>query len=342
MERGMKMSKKMTWSLGFVLAIILVLAGVSPVSADSSTPGDGYTAPAPTKVDASGSDQDGYIIPADFFEHPQYDVGMYRVDGKAMAKGFHKLKTGATSVTITTDFNSGTWTFDFTSDNLGEEAENKYAVKVGDTCKRAEDGTRYREVTAYFTNVADETGRYVHSIYPRTSNARDEYAHDVDIAFNILDGETAAMRIGIFDDLPGLTPGEWKVVFWRSDEGSAALLKGEIVKRKKITVPKCGKGSDPTTVSKKPRGELKRVGCEAARAVADVRGYTATPKVTYKVVKKLKGHKAKKRSFAAEAGKKSSLVVRKSRRSVVVMVLKVKRSDGGWTKLDRLRVPRCR
>src|SRR6478609_3282461 len=92
------------WSLGVILATIMLLvtgaltpalasapevsASVSVasasdnndennwpagcVAADSSTPGeDGYTAPAPCKLDASGTKDDQYYIPNDF-RHPQF------------------------------------------------------------------------------------------------------------------------------------------------------------------------------------------------------------------------------------------------------------------------------
>ena len=348
------------WSFRLVLAtfslIGLMFTGASPVTADgddgssawptgcvaadSSTPGDGFTAPAPCKIDASGVDQDQYYIPEDFTHPVMGSGGSYYVNGKWQEPGLHKTK-GVQTLTVTSSDNSGTWTFTFSDKEVGKEAPNRYSVEVGSACKKSEDGTRYREVTAYFTNAPDDTGRYVHSIYPRTSNSRDEYAHSVDIAYDIGDGDTAAMSIGIFHDLPGLTPGAWSVVFWRSDTGSAASLRGEVVKRMKITVPRCRKGSTVGSDSDRPRGDLKRLGCRV-KAVADVRGFTLAPKARYELVRKPFGKRARHGSFAVPAGQKRSFVVKRLGHARVTLILKVKQPTGRWVKLDRVVRPRCR
>jgi len=349
------------WSFRLVLAIFsligLIFAGAFPatadgddgssawptgcVAADSSMPGDGFTAPAPCKIDASGTDQDQYYIPDDF-DHPVQGVGGgYYVNGDGQVPGLHKTK-GVLAITVTASGNSGTWTFNYSDEEVGKEAENRYSVKIGSICKKSEDGTRYREVTAYFTNAPDDTGRYVHSIYPRTSNSRDEYAHSVDIAYEIGDGDTAEMSIGIFDDLPGLTPGIWNVVFWRSDTGSAASLRGEIVKRKKITVLKCGKSAPGGGGSALAQGDLKRVSCHAVKVVADARHFTAASRATYRVIKKPFGAKARMGSFAVAAGQKRVFTLRKPGRTKASVTLKVKRPGGSWVRLDLVKLPHCR
>lgn len=328
------------WSLGICLAIILALLGVSPpASADSSTPGDGYTAPAPTKLDPAGTDQDQYCIPDVTFLHPTYGFGMYSVNGEVQEGGCH-LTNGASSITVTTDFDSGTWTFDYTDEQSGEEAENEYGVVVGDGCKVGPYGDKYTEVTAYFTNVDDATDRYVYRIHPYTISQSEEIARDDDTAYNIADGETVAMRIMIFaDELPGLTPGVWVTKFYRSDTGSAGS-EGRIVKTIRYTVPRCN-GQDPGGTSRRASGHLKRIGCKAVKGRADAHLYTATSRVNYRVVKHVRGHQVHRWNFTVAAGTTRHFWVNKPRRAVTTVALKVKRPNGKWDQLDRVRVPRC-
>lgn len=309
--------------------------------ADSSTPGaDGFTAPAPMKLDASGTDQDGICTPSSFFEHPKYGLGSYYVSGKAMEKGFHKAK-GATSITVTSSHDSGTWTFTFTDDEYGEEVKNRYWVEVSDTCKRNVSRGWYRPTMAYAKNRKNDGRTF--SVWPDFQHVRGWYnVVDTEFVENIPDGKTGAMRImeNEREGFLGLRPGVYRVELWQSDRGMP--WEGEVVKRMKVTVPKCSKGGETAPTAKKLHGELKRVGCRAARVTADARGYSEAPKVAYKVVKKLKGKKTQKRKFAVKAGKKRVVVVKKPRRTATMMVLKVRDPKGGWVKLDRLRVPRCR
>lgn len=336
--------------------LMAALTGVFPASAadsnttdygcnapaDSSTPGvDGFTAPAPRKLDASGTDQDGYCIPDDFI-HPWYGFGSYYVDDEAQMPGFHATN-GAQFVMVTSNYDSGAWTFNFTDTDVGTEAKNKYRVVVSDVCRRSQIGDSYREVTAYFTNVADTTGRYVNSIFPQVFRADGVAGSETEYAQNIADGETAVMRVMHFEgSLPGLVPGKYKVRFWRADEGYAtSSSKAYIVKRMKLTVPRCGKPHHATPVREKASGSLKRVGCHRVKVVADARGYSATPKAQYRVVKKLKSRKARTRSFGVAAGHRRAFSVKKPRYAKGPVVLKVKRGNG-WVMLDRAWLPRCR
>ena len=336
---GILMPTLNKWSLGICLAIMIALLGVSPpASADTSTPGDGYTAPAPTKVDPSGVDQDAYCIPTTFFDHPYYGGGLYYVNGVALNEGCHATD-GAASVTITTDYNSGTWTFDYPNDQPGEEAENEYSVVVGDGCKTAPSGLKYTEVTAYFTNVADATGRLVHSIYPATSKADGSFAADVDTAYDIADGQTVAMRIMLLEnEAPGLTPGVWTARFHRSDTGDAGSG-GYVVKTIQFTVPECG--DHPGGTGQKASGALRQVGCKAVRVTANALRYDTTPTVKYQVWRHARGHRAHKRSIVVAAGHKRVVVLKKPPRRLVVFTLKVQRSNG-WRWLDTQAVRRCR
>ena len=345
------MPKFVTWSLGFVLAITTALLGASPPAhadtswppagceaADSSAPGtEAYTAPAPCKLDPDGDDQDQVCYPATTFDHPIYGAGMYRVDGVAQAAGCHSTH-GAASVTVITSYDSGTWTFDFTNDQSGEEAENKYWVEVGAGCKVSNYGEKYTEVTAYFTNVADSTNRFVHSIHPATTNVDGTFASDVDTAFDIADGQTVAMRVMIFaDEVPGLTPGTWIMRFRRSDTGNAGS-EGYVVKTLRFTVPECG-GMGGS--GRKARGALRQVGCMAVRVTANAVRYDATPMVHYQVYRHARGHRPHHRNIVVAAGQKRVILLKKPPRRAVVFTLKVQRPNGRWQWLDTQGVPRC-
>lgn len=210
--------------------------------ADSSTPGeDGYTAPAPMKLDASGPDQDGICIPDDFI-HPESSWGSYRLGNKMLMAGFNKVQ-GEGPFTVVADYNSGTWTFNFSTEQTGTEAANIYRLRVAKKCtKSAYSSDRYRRAWATVTNVADDTGRSF-SVYPDVEHLRGWYnVVDVDSADNIPDGAKATMRLReyVSNGLLGLRPGKYKVTFWLSSSGSADVNKDYVGKRKKLFVPKCG------------------------------------------------------------------------------------------------------
>jgi len=348
------------WSFRLVLAIFsligLIFAGASPVTADgddgssawptgcvaadSSTPGDGFTAPAPCKIDASGVDQDQYYIPADF-DHPvQGAGGGYYVNGNGQVPGLHKTE-GARTVTVTTSDNSGTWTFSYSDVQTGEEAKNKYRIVLGETCKKEIQGsTRYRDAVAYVTNRDDLT-EFTFSVSPEVIDVRGLVSViDTEIAYNIIDGDTAAMRLMESDDgIRGLRPGVYRVKFWQSRDDRP--WEGKVAKRMKLTVPACGKVASVGPGSGQARGDLKRLGCRV-KAVADVRGFTLAPKARYELVRKPFGKRARHGSFAVPAGQKRSFVVKRLGHARVVLTLKVKQPTGKWVKLDRVIRPRCR
>lgn len=307
--------------------------------ADSSTPGEGgYTAPAPMKLDASGTDQDAICIPDDF-DHPSYSWGGYYRDGNNITVGFNKVN-GATSVTITSSYHSGTWTFDFPPDDQpGEEAENKYWVEVGDTCIPGTAGVVYRKATAYFKNEDDVTHRLVHSIYPHTEREDRTAFASADTVYDIADGVTVDMPIMEQTvEILGLTPGNWVTTFYRSDTGSAGSG-GYVVKTVHYTVPKCGGNTGGT--SQRARGKLSRVGCRAVRVTADTRGFTAAPSVTYRVVRKAYGKVGHARTMVVPEGKRYVKYLRHFGHRWSRVTLLVQRTDGHWAVISRLRMYRC-
>lgn len=212
--------------------------------ADSSTPGeDGYTAPAPMKLDASGTDQDGICIPADVdFNHPVYGWGSYYIGDKMLMAGFNPAK-GASSITVGSSYNSGSWEFNFSTQQTGTEAANIYRLRVAKKCKKSYFSDRYRRAWAYVTNVADDTARSF-SVYPRVEyvKAGGSSIADTDSAHNVPDGSTATMRIReyVSSGILGLRPGKYKVTFWLSDSDHADVHEDYVGKRKKLFVPRCG------------------------------------------------------------------------------------------------------
>lgn len=314
--------------------------------ADEHTPGETYTAPAPTKCDRPGTEQDGYYIPK--FTHPQYSFGDYKVGEKTVGEGYHGLKSGTSSVVVTTSYGSGSWTFTFTDADIEQEAENTYKVVVDAECKDG-DFYRYREVTAYFTNTAETSlpegvteGPSVNSIYPY-SNQKDTKtpipAYDTEYGNNVADGSTAAMRLmRDKDGLAGLVPGKYVVQFWRADKGYADQYKDYIVKRMKFTVPSCSKddsGPSEPTPSFGVSGSLKQLGCTRVKAVASTREYSGAEPVNFKVIKRMKGRKAIKRSFTVDPDRKARMVVRKPKGAKTVFALKAKQPSGKWVRLAR-------
>lgn len=320
--------------------------------ADEHTPGETYTAAAPTKCDRPGLDQDGYYIPK--FTHPQYNFGDYRVDGKTLGEGYHKLKSGASSVTVTTDYDSGSWTFNFTDVDVEREAKNTYSVEVGEECMKS-DGVnfRWRTVTAYFTNTLESDlpegvteGPAVNSIYPFSEHQVDMpiSAVGTERASNIADGQTVAMRIMRDKDrAQGLDPGTYIVEFWRADKGYADRNKDYMVKRMKVEVPKCGKGgsgSDAPPPSFNVTGSLSSKTCTRVKAVVDAREFSGSDAVPFKFISRFSGRKAQKRG-EVESGAVARLIGKKPRSSGASFLLSAKDSNGDWVRLARRKAPAC-
>ena len=317
--------------------------------ADDHTPGETYTAPAPTKCDRPGTDQDGYYIPQ--FTHPDYNFGDYRVGGKTVGEGFHPLKNGASSVVVTTDYDSGSWTFNFTDANVKQEAENAYGIEVSDVCKKSTVEDMYREVWWSFTNVLESElppgvteGRMVHSIFPRATTAEDRPAYDTPYVNRIIDGQTVRLPFLQDNDTDGLRPGTWKVVFWRADSGPRADYKKDyVVKRMKIVVPSCkngGSGPGDPSSSFNVSGSIRKLGCTRVKVVADAREHSGSD-VKFKVTKRLKGQPARQRSLTVRAGTLGRLVVKKPKAVRAKFVLQAKEPGRGWVRLARKSVPAC-
>ncbi len=324
--------------------------GVCTGEADEHTPGETYTAAAPTKCDRPGTDQDGYYIPK--FTHPNYNFGDYRVNGKTVGEGYHNLKSGTSSVTITTDYDSGSWTFNFTNVDVKQEAENTYGIEISDRCKKSTVEDMYREVRWTFTNTLESElpegvteGPEVHSIYPLATNAEGSVAYKTRYYNSISDGQTVNLPFLQDHDTDGLRPGVWRIVFWRADNGPHADYKRDYaVKRMKITVPSCdkgGSGSGQPSPTFDVSGVLKQLGCARVKAVGDTREYSSVNPVTFKVIKRVKGRKATKRSFTLSANQKGGVVVRKPKRTKTVFVLKAKQPSGKWMRLARKAVKSC-
>ena len=293
------------WSFGVILATIaaFVLAlGVStpvlasednmPVEvrasgpadacdqpADSSTEGtNGFTAPAPTKLDASGSGSDGVCIPADFFTHPQFDVGMYRVNGKALEKGFHRVKEGVTTVKVTSDFDSGTWTFTFTNANQGTQAKNRYWAKLGEC-----DVTTGRTSAAFFgENVDDDTNLPINKLTMVPSRPADPIPVTYKPEYAVQDGETR--EILIMDYQGGLYPGTWNldVFIDANSERSARVV---------VWVPACGDMSPPqgdyppSGAGVKPKASVRQLVCQPPKVKLTLNNRASTKAVGFRLIK---------------------------------------------------------
>ena len=337
---GILMPTLNKWSLGICLAIFIALLGVSPpASADTSTPGDGYTAPAPSKKDPAGTDQDQFCIPSGSFIHPLYGFGSYMVNDQPQDEGCHPTG-GASSITVTTSFDSGTWTFDYPNSQPGTEAANSYSISVGTTCKTEIMGSSlYREVVASAVN-GDDDADISFSIWPQVIDLKGIVTvYDSETAYDIPDGETAVMQVmENKDSILGLRPGKYRVKFWHSYAGPP--WDGDVVKEMKFTVPTCD-GDNPGGTSHHARGKLSRVGCRAVRVTADTRGFTAAPSVTYRVFRKAYGKIGHAKSMVVPAGQKHAYYLRNFGHRWSRVKLTAQRPDGHWAVLSRLRMFRC-
>lgn len=272
----MPMNKK--WSFGLVLTIIALIAGgFSPATADSHIPGEVYTAPAPTKLDASGTDQDQYYIPQVIFDHPQYGAGMYRVNGKPKDEGWHSTK-GAPSITVTADWGSGTWTFDFTSDDLGTEAKNVFSAKVG----MCNPDLGRRSVTAFVTNTDDDTNLPVPLIEVVPDRPTSQLPTGAAEAKNIQDGETRPMPLE--KHVGGLFPGRWVLDFYRDENYDKRVA------RVTIWVSACGDvsppaGDQPPGEVAKPKASVRQLMCWPPRVKVTFNNRASTRPVTFKLLR---------------------------------------------------------
>jgi hypothetical protein len=205
----------MTHGIGKALAALAAIAllpalgalGATPAAADSHTPGATHTALAPTKADRAGTDQDEYCIP---------DGGLgdsfasYLVDGVYAPPGCH-LTNGRTQVTITTQYDRGTWTFDYSADpglvaapdaygfDFGKCISNPVGSSMGD--RRFEVN---RMVTMTMTNTADLSGRYIRALYAHAV-VRKGFGYEADFTQVTRLGDGQSATVNLFKFNPAVT-----------------------------------------------------------------------------------------------------------------------------------------
>lgn len=266
-----------------------------------------YEAPAPTLLDPSGTDQDGFVIP----EWPDNTYSGYYVIGdseREAREGFHRVKE-PTTVTVRAYFSSwppepvGSWDLELTDVETGPEAAHAYHFEV-DGCRRR-DGTGYRPARAVVTNTPDSSGRYIQSIYPDAQSAAGWTVYEPEMASRVLDGESATLALKTRDDLPGLLPGLYRVDFRIADRGYASS-RGRVRHSEWLTVDPCGKytGMDPQAT-----GVLRGLSCRRFAAIADARAFdVGRIEARFKVLTEPAGL-VRKRSFSVPG--RSRAIVRK-------------------------------
>jgi len=338
---AMSQSWNKLWSLiaATVLASLVMSFFSAPAIADSNTPGgEGYTAPAPTKRDLSGSDQDQYYIPQDSFPCSSHFVGGYRVNGDGVFQGWHSTN-GASSVTVTTDCDSGTWTFDFSSEVTGVEAANRYSVVVDDECSYR--GGPSRKVKIFAENVDDSTDLSIYRIESIVLGANGSGASHSTDAYNIQDGQIGVLNL-VEIGLVGLSPQRYSVKL--KQWGGPGTGNPYLVKELHFSVPTCRTDSNSNGEA---TGTLKPQGLKV-KAFVDARGVSQASRVDAKVIKRQKrwGKKVRvnKRDFSVKAGTKRHITMRTSPWfNKVVYALKVRDANNKWRPLDRIVVrPRRR
>lgn len=258
------------WSLGVVVVVAFAVTtgGLTAAQADSHTPGgDGYTAPAPTKSDASGTVDDAYYIPTNF-RHPVKGFGGYYVNGQAQDGGWHAVPNGMSSVTITTGWDSGTWTFDYTTTDFGPQAPNSAHAEVADGCGGTS-GKR-REVRLFLTNTDDASNKPLRNIDVYV----DRYISEMygtwapDISF-VADGETALSHLGPYHEL---WPGTYTAGFRLGSATGPDVYTGPAVAKVRFVVPACpgqpipeGDPAHPRQVGAKPTVTFRQPGPRTVR-----------------------------------------------------------------------------
>lgn len=205
-------------------ALLMAATAVAgPADADSSTPGGGgYTAPAPTKVDRAGTDQDEYCIP-DAGLGDLYTV--YLVDGQYAAPLKCHPTNGATQVHITTEKDYGTWTFDYSTDPGPAAAPDAFSVNVGACLYDPVGETETpRAATVSMTNTPDAGGRYIRALRAGAYSERDFAYGAKTYVTRLEDGASFTAELfeweaeGLIDRYSGLPSGKtWTFVVDRSD-----------------------------------------------------------------------------------------------------------------------------
>ncbi len=228
-----------------LLLAATVVAG--PADADSSTPGGGYTAPAPTKVDRAGTDQDEYCIPDEGLGD-LYTV--YLVDGQYAPPLKCHPTNGATQVHITTEQDHGTWTFDYSTDTGPAPAADSFAVNFGECFHDPVDqADTHRLATLTMTNTGDAGMRYIRALAASVATDYSGAAISKSYVTRLEDG--ASFTVELFkrelDGSPDLNSGlksdtVWTFTVSRSDLRDTIWDSGArpyVVFEQDILVPSC-------------------------------------------------------------------------------------------------------
>lgn len=214
--------------------------------ADSHTPGDGYTAPAPTKIDRAGTDQDEYCIP---FAGHNNAYTAYFVDGVYAPTGCHPTN-GAAQVRITTERNFGTWTFDYSTDPGPAPAADSYAVNFGDCFYNPVGETNTpRIATLTMTNTADAGMRYIRALGASASSEGATASIGKSDVSRLEDGASSTVELfeRELDGSPHYNSGvqsgrRWTFKVYRSDLRDSVWERGArpyVVFEQEILVPSC-------------------------------------------------------------------------------------------------------
>ena len=285
-----------------MLAGMLGLASASAMAAyDGGTsypPGSSCSitpmvdAPVPVFCfDPSGADQDEYGVPS-----PIVDGIVYVEDGSEdmMVPDFPYSTEGRSSVVIREfSLNTNQWTgvhftLNFNTGETATPATNIFGVEFGEQCLTAVTSAVYREAVLTVYNVPDAGFNFINSIYPDAVDTEGNEVYASDVGWRIHDGQTASMRMMIFEDYqPGLDPGATYVITVRvSDFGAANAPGSYVADELTVTVPKCGTEVGPTV--RKPKAKFIQVAKHRVKVVM-TKGAAASMRYRF-VVKKPHRH----------------------------------------------------
>lgn len=246
--------KRRSWgavTLATLTTMVLTSIGIPAASA-----AEPYVAPMPPGFNPCGTVDDRIENPGDFY-HPTYGFGGYYIDGVPASAGVISM-AGKSVVTVTTDYDSGTWSYTFTDDPCGAPAPNVYSVSLG-SCDAASHETA---VFATITNTADAYGQSL-DVYVDAERRQDGWDTGAsDAALQIRDGETRTVPVrGVMDI--GLLPGDFDVIFLAPGLTTVLATRSQ-------TVPSCGGVNAPQyedpdgtgtggSGNAKPKGSLRQV-----------------------------------------------------------------------------------
>lgn len=150
------------------------------------------------------------------------------MNGEPVYEGCH-LTRGAASVTIVADYNSGSWTFDYSADAGPAAAADTFSVSVGKCLRNPVNAAdTQRLVSVSMTNTADAGGRSIPELIVRTFQGGDQrnVFADNTIVRRLVDGQLATSDLfgrnadGSPDTVTGMNSGEmWTIKVFRSDGG---------------------------------------------------------------------------------------------------------------------------